>query len=408
MLGAQVVAKFRLLVSTLFIFLAAIFVPLSGLAKAQLSQCDVNDIIAGNPYYDSCGNEAGCDNLVGGDNETQVWNYFKSKSLSDAQVAGIMGNMQQESGFNPEAMQIGGNSTNPYDAGDLGWGIVQWSGNGSSGKSTGDKVAAIAQALGITTPVGNLSTELQMVWGEMGTTSPTGSTDMVDGLKQINDPAQAASYFNSHFESGSDPGQVRESNAVAILAKYGGTGSAFGSSGCQASAGSGSCSMAYDAEYSQEQLAQIFGNPGTAASHPDLHLITADFMGFNVQINPLIENCLNSVQQQIQAANLSYKITSVGCYRFDSDNGSSNIGLKSYHTYGAACDINPYTNNFYDTGSVPYDPNCPAASGVVDSGHCYDMSPQLIQIFENNGFLWGGHFNSVKDYMHFEWHGVVP
>jgi hypothetical protein len=76
--------------------------------------------------------------------------------------------------------------------------------------------------------------------------------------------------------------------------------------------------------------------------------------------------------------------------------------------YGAACDINPYTNNFYDTGPVPYNPNCPAASGVVDSGHCYDMPQQIIKIFAENGFYWGGNFNSVKDYMHFEWHGVVP
>jgi hypothetical protein len=131
-------------------------------------------------------------------------------------------------------------------------------------------------------------------------------------------------------------------------------------------------------------------------------------MCFNVDDSPLIAPCINSVEQQIKTAKLNYKITSVGCYRFDSDNGSSNIGLKSYHTYGAACDVNPSTNNFYDTGAVPYSPNCPAASGVVDSGHCYDMSPQLIKIFSDNGFYWGGNFKSVKDYMHFEWHGVVP
>jgi hypothetical protein len=117
---------------------------------------------------------------------------------------------------------------------------------------------------------------------------------------------------------------------------------------------------------------------------------------------------LNSVEQQIKSANIKYKITSVGCYRFDSNNGGSNIGLSSYHTYGAACDVNPFTNNFYDTGPVPYNPNCPPASGVVDSGHCYDMSPQLVKIFADNGFYWGGNFNSVKDYMHFEWHGLVP
>jgi hypothetical protein len=328
--------------------------------------------------------------------------------LSDPQVAGIMGNIQQESSFDPERMQIGGDSQDPYDAGSLGWGIVQWSGNAGP-RSTGDKVTSIYNQTGVSGQVYDLSTQLDMVWAEMNGTSPNGTSNMLSGLQKITDAGQAASYFDSNFEGGSDPNGVRESNAVTILAKYGGRGSAGGdSSSCDISGSNGSCKIVYDAEYSQDQLAKIFGDPGTADYHPALKLKTINFMGFSVQVSPLIAPCLNSVEQQVNAANINYKITSVGCYRFDSDNGSSNIGLKSYHTYGAACDINPNTNNFYDNGPVPYNPNCPAASGVVDSGKCYDMSPQLVKIFADNGFYWGGNFNSVKDYMHFEWHGVIP
>ena len=44
--------------------------------------------------------------VPGGTNAEKVWNFFKSKKydgkeLSDYAVAGIMGNAQQESGFNP-------------------------------------------------------------------------------------------------------------------------------------------------------------------------------------------------------------------------------------------------------------------------------------------------------------------
>jgi hypothetical protein len=101
---------------------------------------------------------------------------------------------------------------------------------------------------------------------------------------------------------------------------------------------------------------------------------------------------LKGVAQQIQAEGISYEVRQFGCYRFDSDNGGSNIGLKSYHTYGAACDINWDTNPWSGDGS----------------SKAYDMPQEYIKIFHDYGFTWGGDWHSVKDYMHFEWHGVVP
>lgn len=55
--------------------------------------------------------------LSGNDNKEKIWNYLVNKiGLNDIQAAGVMGNIQQESGFDPEA-------TNP-DSG--AYGIVQW------------------------------------------------------------------------------------------------------------------------------------------------------------------------------------------------------------------------------------------------------------------------------------------
>jgi len=373
-------------------------------AASALSQDQTNVYDSGIDYYDvSSGGEGGsCSslNLTGSDNEEKTWNYFKGRGLTDQQVAGIMGNIEVESAFNPEIMQKGGTSQNPADADPLGWGLIQW--------TPGSKVINMAQQAGVSTPIYLLGSQLDLIWQHMHNNPVVTQPFSMSDFTNIQDEKQAAAYFRDHIEGGADPGEVREKDATEILAKYGGSNSPGGApSGCD-TASAGACKIAYKAEYSQQQLKQIFGDPGTADSHPDLHLQTVSFMGFSVKVSPLIAPCLNSVEQQIQAANIKYKITSVGCYRFDTNNGGSNIGLSSYHTYGAACDINPYTNNFYDTGPVPYNPNCPAAKGVVDSGHCYDMSPQLIKIFSNNGFYWGGNFNSVKDYMHFEWHGVVP
>ena len=402
MRGADKMRRAPSILKASFFFFSVAILICPSLVNA-LSTDQTNVFNSGIDYYDvAAGSDSGsCSslNLTGSDNEEKTWNYFKGKGLTDQQVAGIMGNIEVESAFNPEIMQKGGTSQNPADADPLGWGLIQW--------TPGSKVIDMAKEAGVTTPIYLLGSQLDLVWQHMHNNPVVTQPFSMSDFTNIQDEKQAAIYFRDHIEGGADANGIRETDASAILAKYGGSSSGGGGSTC-AGAGSGSCKLSYKAEYSQQQLAKIFGNPGTADSHPDLHLQTVSFMNFSVQVSPLIAPCLNAVEQQIQAANLKYKITSVGCYRFDSNNGSSNIGLSSYHTYGAACDINPYTNNFYDTGPVPYNPNCPPAKGVVDSGHCYDMSPQLIKIFADNGFYWGGNFNSVKDYMHFEWHGVVP
>ena len=60
--------------------------------------------------------EASADN--GSNNSEKVWNYFKAKGFSPASIAGILGNMYQESGVNPKSIQ--GNGKGPAA------GIFQW------------------------------------------------------------------------------------------------------------------------------------------------------------------------------------------------------------------------------------------------------------------------------------------
>ena len=47
--------------------------------------------------------------LTGTDNAAKIWNYFKSKGMSDEVVAGILGNIKQESACNPKNLQNTGN-----------------------------------------------------------------------------------------------------------------------------------------------------------------------------------------------------------------------------------------------------------------------------------------------------------
>jgi hypothetical protein len=339
------------------------------------------------PFYDPSSQTCGSSTLVGSDNEERVWNYFKGKSLSDKQVAGIMGNIQQESSFNPEIMQKGGNSKNPTDADPLGWGLIQW--------TPGSKVIAMAQQAGVNGPIYELGTQLDLIWQHMHNHPVVTRPFSLADFRVITDEKLAAIYFRDHIEGGTDPNGIREKNATAILKKYSGQSPGSQNGGSSCGVVSGDCGVnrpVYNGQYSQEQLAQIFGNPGSKTSHPDLHLVTVSFLGHNAQVSPLVAPCLKATGQQLQTQNTNYEVRLFGCYRFDSDNGSSNIGLRSYHTYGAACDINWDTNPWSGDGSAKP----------------HDMPAAYIKAFHDHGFTWGGDWHSVKDYMHFEWHGVVP
>lgn len=71
----------------------------------------------------------------------------------------------------------------------------------------------------------------------------------------------------------------------------------------------------------------------------------------------------------------------------------------SLHAAGRAVDINPYQNPviYKNGGSVPPGASYnPAADGTLQEG-----SP-VVQAFKSKGWRWGGNFESVRDYHHFE------
>lgn len=68
--------------------------------------------------------------VVGEDNAAKIWNYLKTQGFTDEQVAGIMGNFQRESGFEPTIVQGGGHADNITVDGVTGYGIAQWTSQG--------------------------------------------------------------------------------------------------------------------------------------------------------------------------------------------------------------------------------------------------------------------------------------
>ena len=81
--------------------------------------------------------------------QDQVWNFFAGKGLKPHQIAGIMGNVSAESGFNPLAVGDGGNA----------FGLFQHN----------DRGPKLLQHLGGRGNLGDIQGQLEFVWKELQT-----------------------------------------------------------------------------------------------------------------------------------------------------------------------------------------------------------------------------------------------
>lgn len=86
-----------------------------------------NDILFYNPDDKTCSSMGtSVNSLVGNDNREKIWNYLTARGLSPEQAAGVLGNIQSESGgtFSPTVSEFG----KDFDGDRVGYGIVQWTG----------------------------------------------------------------------------------------------------------------------------------------------------------------------------------------------------------------------------------------------------------------------------------------
>ncbi len=215
----------------------AIYVPLT--PAFAISQAQINLYKQGILYYDidACSATANS-TLYGKDNPEKIWNYFKTQGMDDAHIAAVMGNIQQESGFNPTIMQKGGTSNDPVVADPGGWGLVQW--------TPGSKVLTTASEYNVTGSINELSTQLQVIWAEMNGTTPAGATNFMENFTNTSTLEEATAYFANKYEAAGDPRmETRITFAQQALARYGGSPSGItassGTTGCTGSFVSPDC-----------------------------------------------------------------------------------------------------------------------------------------------------------------------
>lgn len=97
---------------------------------------------------------------------------------------------------------------------------------------------------------------------------------------------------------------------------------------------------------------------------------------------------------------LSMEDNNTSCFNFRPVSGTDHLSM---HAYGRAIDINPLYNPYITASG--YEPSN-AGDYVERSGDAnpyqIDENDLCYQLFTQRGFTWGGSWNSVKDYQHFQ------
>lgn len=179
-------------------------------------------------------------NLVGSDNAEKIWNYMTTKNLTPIQTAGIMGNLQAESGFDPAI-----NEKNPVVSGSRGgYGIAQWTG--------GRRVALENFAKDSGRDVSSLDLQLDYMWHEFQNGEKAAYEHL---LKQTTVPNATQSFLDKYERAGVRRLDERIGFANDALAQYGSNSapaSSGGTSGCESGQVVGGYSLPVDRSHYDE------------------------------------------------------------------------------------------------------------------------------------------------------------
>lgn len=100
---------------------------------------------------------------------------------------------------------------------------------------------------------------------------------------------------------------------------------------------------------------------------------------------------------------LSMIDNNTSCFNYRVVDDTTNL---SKHAYGLAIDINPFYNPYvtYPGGKIRISPpgSEPYADRDTDFPYKIDENDLCYKLFKERGFTWGGDWNSMKDYQHFQ------
>ena len=330
-------------------------------------------------------------------------------------IAAILANLNLESvgssiaDMNPEAIEIGVGEWNG------GIGISQW----TSGRNT--NIRAYAQSQGTTWR--DLDLQIKFLLAEF---NPNGGADGLASFEWLyndwleaflskTDEVAATEEYANHFERcGICHMEERKSLVNDWKSVLESSKKVSADAGPNGGSGVSGQSNAYG-KTNQEKLQMVFPN-GVPSSDAEAEQYLVDakcdtLSGVKyVQVHRVIAQDVTAACEAAKAE--GFNIYDIGGYRSytgesqDSAGTIPSLGMYAgQHGYGLAVDINPTDNGQFiggsATGAWDYNPNDPSKKNVTIT-----ENSAVYKSFTQNGWGWGGHFNSSKDYMHFSFFGT--
>lgn len=137
-------------------------------------------------------------------NAKVIWNFLKYKGLTDAAAAGVLGNIQAESGFNPGIEET---------ANGIGYGLIQW----SFGRRTALEDAAAKAGV----DPSDLQFQLEYLWSEsLDPNTSYGQKLNAAGFYTTNSASDAAYYFHKYVEISADSYEAIQNNRCATAEQW--------------------------------------------------------------------------------------------------------------------------------------------------------------------------------------------
>lgn len=99
----------------------------------------------------------------------------------------------------------------------------------------------------------------------------------------------------------------------------------------------------------------------------------------------------------------SMEANNTSCFNYRVVDGTKSL---SKHALGLAVDVNPFYNPYvtYENGNEKVSPAAAESYADRSASFAYkiDENDLCYKLFTQHGFTWGGNWNSVKDYQHFQ------
>lgn len=323
----------------------------------------------------------------------QIYDFLLAKGVPPVGAAAILGNIEGESSFNPSAVNPKGCS-----------GLCQWK------DSRFDNLKTLASDKG--TSWTDVQTQLEHMWNELEG-SYSSVKNVIMSATEESDMEYATWYWGRYYEvyfasnnyeasKNSEEPKRRYEYAQKWYQKWkeSHTGSYSGSAQLGEAA-----RVSTDTETRIKWLYDGNDLPTSEAENNKyLETFPVEYLDKNGNRQTMQVTMHRKLKTEIQAifkemANAGFKVIggNISYRQWGTDDGFRGRFPQSAHTYGHAFDVNP-TQNYciYANGEIVGDHYSPGSDP-------YSVTQDIVNIWKQHGFYWGGDWTSLKDYMHFSY-----